>query len=60
MTFNWDVDWSLIIAVSALIISQYAMHKKNIHTLAIMKYRLGMLWKAYLRDHNLPNGDDDA
>ena len=60
MTFNWDIDWSLIISVIALISSQYVMHRKNIKTLTIMKYRLGMLWHAYLRDHNLPNGDIDA
>lgn len=60
MTFNWDIDWSLIVAVAMLIISQYAMHKKNLHTLTIIKYRVGMMWHAYCKEHGIANGADDA
>lgn len=57
MDFSWDINLSTIIAIAALILSQYGMHRKNLQTLIIIKYRVGMMWNAYLRDHNLPNGD---
>lgn len=58
MNFTWDIDLSTIIAIAMLIISQYAMHKKNLETLAGIKLKVGLMWSVFARDHGInENGE---
>jgi len=50
--FDWTINPSFLIAIAALILTQYKMHRTSIETITELKVKVEAMWHYFMKEDN--------
>ncbi len=50
MTFDPSINLGTVIAVGAVIVTLYSMHRANIERFISLEHKVDQMWRAYMRN----------